>query len=363
VAKTDDLGRVRVLYLGATALTAIMSADPTLQMYPVPAYLFRMGYERVLRSLRMYMPRTYARLVGSNDVIHVCDSGASCYTPTWLGWMADAVMTDGLGFVMSGGAESFGGHLTSPSWGDTSVGEVLAVDCHSTPLLDRFFRMIVTRPDDPLMASLRVETAPAFRTLNSEASPKWGSVTLAVANLPDRNPVAVVIMVGRGRSVSFMAYMANPSASIVPFAGWESYTDFICNLMIYLAQAPLPPDYVRTHVLRSKLSGYPELRKMVIDILSFADRFGASTAQSDARIASADEKLADARTLFIRKDLDESEKLTDQAVANLDRAQALCGHRDRDVLRIRTLVADGSAQTLQGNRSHQAGSLSDGKLI
>jgi hypothetical protein len=183
--------------------------------------------------------------------------------------------------------------------------------------------MIVTKPDDPLMASLPFATAPAFHTINSQASPKEGSVTLAVESLPDRNAVAVVIQIGRGRSLSFMPYIANPSASIVPFAGWEFYMDFYSNLMIYLAQAPLPADYLRTHILRSKLSGYAELRRTVIDFLSFADRFGANTAQADARITSADEKLADARALYIRKELDESEESIDQALAGLDQAQKL----------------------------------------
>jgi len=323
LSKTDDLGRVRVLFLGATAARGMLSADPTLQVYLVPAYLYGMGYDMVRRSLRTYMPRTYAKLAGSHDVIYLCDSGASAYTPTWLEWMSDAVVADGLGLVMSGGAESFGGHLTQPSWGDTSVGEVLAVDCHVTPLLNRFFRLVVTKPDDPLMASLPFETAPAFHVINSQASPKEGAVTLAVESLPDRNVAAVVIQVGRGRSLSFLPYVANPSSIIVPFAGWEFYIDFLCNVMIYLAQAPLPADYLRIHALRSKLSTYSELRRMVIDFLSFADTFGANTAQADARITLGDGKVAEARALYIGKELDESEALIVQAFASLDEAQKL----------------------------------------
>lgn len=93
LAKTDDLGRVRVLYLGNTVLSSIMSADPTVQVYPVPAYLFGMKEEDVHRFLRTYMPRTYAGLVDSSDVIYVGDSGVRSYTPAWLGWMADGVRT------------------------------------------------------------------------------------------------------------------------------------------------------------------------------------------------------------------------------------------------------------------------------
>jgi len=323
LSKTDDLGRVRVLFLGATAARGMLSADPTLQVYLVPAYLYGMGYDMVRRSLRTYMPRTYAKLADSHDVIYICDSGASAYTTTWLEWMSDAVVADGLGLIMSGGAESFGGHLTTPSWGDTSVGEVLAVDCHVTPLLDRFFRLVVTKPHDPLMSSLPFETAPAFHTINSQASPKEGAVILAVENLPARNLAAVVIQVGRGRSLAFMPYIANPSSIIVPFAGWEFYIDFLCNVMIYLGQAPLPADYLRIHALRSKLSVYSELRRMVIDFLSFADTFGANTAQADARITLGDGRVAEARALYIRKELDESEALIVQAFASLDEAQKL----------------------------------------
>lgn len=327
MAKTDDLGRVRVLFLGATALRTVMLADPTLDVYPVPAYLFGMGDTDVRRSLRIYMPRTYSELAGEHDVIHICDSAASSYTSRWLSWMADAVSVDGLGFVMSGGAESFGGHLTLPPWCDTFVGGALAVDCLSTlphlQVIDRFFKMIVTEPDDPLMASLPFETAPGFHYVNREVSPKEGSSTLAVADLADRYPLAVLIEVGRGRSLSFMGYIANPTASIVPFAGWEFFTDFICNLMIYPAQAPLPADYLKTHTLRMRLSHYSELRKTVIDILSFADKFGANTEQADAQIASADRDISEARMLFIRKEMDESGEVMDRASESLEQARAI----------------------------------------
>ncbi len=326
-AKTDDLGRVRVLFLGATAVRSIMQADPTLEVYSVPAYLYGMGSERVRRSLRLYMPRTYAKLTGCFDVIYLCDSGAQSYAPTWLKWMADAVRVDGLGFVMSGGEESFAGHITYPSWGDTLVGDILPVYCFpqlpALTSISTFFRMVVVKPDDPLMASLPFEKAPGFHIINREVSPKEASTTLAVATLPDRNPVAVVMEVGKGRSLAFMPYLANPSPNIVPLAGWEFYVDFICNLMIYPAQAPLPSDYLKTHILRSKISGYSSLRTTVIDILSFVDAFGANTAEADALIGVADNKMAEARALFIRKDLDESEKLIDEGFEDLKQAQTV----------------------------------------
>jgi len=146
---------------------------------------------------------------------------------------------------------------------------------------------------------------------------------LAVAEIPGRNPVAAVIQVGQGRSLSFMPYIASTRASTVPFAGWEFHIDFVCNLHIYPAQVPLPADYLRTHILRNKLAEYSQLRKTVIDILAFADMFGANTAQADDRITSADEKMAEARALYITKELDESGKLIDQGFTSLEQAQIL----------------------------------------
>lgn len=326
LAKTDDLGRVRVLYLGNTVLTSIMSTDPTVQVYPVPAYLFGMKEEDVHRFLRTYMPRTYAGLVDSNDVIYVGDSGVRSYTPAWLGWMSDGVVEGGMGFVMSGGSESFGGRGNDPSWGDASVGEVMGVTCNHVESDSRFFkpfRLVVQRADDALMSSLPFETAPRFHYLNMEVFPKIGSVLLATANLPDNNPAAVVMEAGRGRSLSFMPYITDPNPSVVPFSGWEFYVDFIPNLMIYGAQAPLPTDYMAVHALRSKINGYSELREMALEVLSFAEKLGANIMEAQARIASADAQLGEAKGLYIRKELVASAELMDQAVAELESAEAL----------------------------------------
>ncbi len=325
-SKTDDVGRVRVLYLGNVVLGPIMSSDPTLQVYLVPAYLFGMKEQDVYRFLRTYMPRTYSDMVESRDVIYVGDSGVRSYTPIWLRWMADGVAEAGLGFAMSGGSESFGGRGSDPSWGDSPVGEVLGVECHHVVSDSGFFKsfkIIVERPEDDLMASLPFEAAPRFHYLNMQVFPKAGSAVLATADLPDRNPAAVTMGFGRGRSVSFMPYITDPRPSVVPFAGWEFYVDFVPNLMIYSAQAPLPSDYLLVHALRLKLASYSERRRLALDVLTFADRLGANIAEAQAFIASADEELAAARGLFVEKELEGSGGFVDRALGTLQEAQIL----------------------------------------
>jgi len=325
-AKTDEVGRVRVLYLGNIALKNIMLYDPTIQVDPVPAYLFGMGLSKVQRFLRIYMPRTYGDLVDNHDVIYIGDSGVRSYSPKWLEWMSRAVVDGGVGFVMSGGSESFGGRGEDPSWSDSVMDRALPVSCEhvdSDSGYFRFFKLVVLRTDDDLMASLPFEEAPSFHYLNMHVYPKEGAVTLAQANLPEKNPAIVVTQIGRSRSVAFMPYITDPRPQIVPFAGWTYYIDFVPNLMIYTASAPLPEDYVSMHLLRKKIGEYSNLRGLALSVLNFAEEFGANTVRVRGVVAEADDYMERAKALFIKKEVDLCKDELERAIDTLEQAQDL----------------------------------------
>jgi len=325
-AKTDEVGRVRVLYLGNIVLKDIMLYDPTIQVDPVPAYLFGMGLSKVQRFLRIYMPRTYRDLVDNHDVIYIGDSGVRSYSPKWLEWMSRSVVDGGVGFVMSGGSESFGGRGEDPSWSDSVMDRALPVSCEhvdSDSGYFRFFKLVVLRTDDDLMASLPFEEAPSFHYLNMNVYPKEGAMTLARANLPEKNPAIVVIRIGRSRSVAFMPYITDPRPQVVPFAGWTYYIDFVPNLMIYTATAPLPEDHVSMHLLRKKIGEYSDLRGLALSVLNFAEEFGANTVHVRAVVAEADEDMEKAKALFIKKEVDLCKYELERAIHTLEEAQEL----------------------------------------
>ncbi len=325
-SKTDELGRVRVLYLGNIVLQNIMLYDPTIQVDPVPAYLFGMGLKKVQRFLRIYMPRSYKDLVENHDVIYIGDSGVRSYSPKWLDWMSKAVVDGGVGFVMSGGSESFGGRGEDLSWSDSVMDRALAVKCEhvdSDSGYFKFFKLVVLRKDDELMASLPFEEAPSFHYLNMHVYPKEGSMLLAEASLPEKNPAVVVMRIGKSRSVAFMPYITDPRPQIVPFAGWTYYIDFVPNLMIYTARAPLPKDYVEMHLLRKRIGEYSNTRDLALSVLNFAEQFGANTAHVRSVVEEADARMEKAKSLFIRKRVDLCRDELEGAIRTLQKAESL----------------------------------------
>jgi hypothetical protein len=134
--RDPETGRIRLIYMGDVILTRnpayIYKFDPTFGATLTPACrddLLGQGLEisEIYRYMRLYMPKTFEQMADAHDVILLSDACVLNFRPEHLLWMERCVQEVGLGLIMIGGYESFGGYSQYPSWEGTAVAEALPV--------------------------------------------------------------------------------------------------------------------------------------------------------------------------------------------------------------------------------------------
>ena len=91
----------------------------------------------------------------AEDVVILSDANVHAFQLQHLNWFKRGVEEAGMGLTMVGGDETFGGSGPHPSWGPTSVGEILPVDCiDGLHPKDVMLIVSVQRPEHELVTSL-----------------------------------------------------------------------------------------------------------------------------------------------------------------------------------------------------------------
>jgi len=129
--RSNETGMARVLFIGdrPTMLSPYrsMTQDPFLDMTPVKASRVSYQSDVISKSIRVYMPRSYKDLTEKEDIISGA-ANADVFEPYMVKWISDGVIEDGMGFVMTGGREAFGGYFGMPSWTFTAIGNILPIE-------------------------------------------------------------------------------------------------------------------------------------------------------------------------------------------------------------------------------------------
>ena len=303
VAAQNRTGIVRVLYIGEPFAICqpaqILAAEPLIDLTKIEASLWIGTTAAVMRSLRMYMPRSYPDLLDKYDGIVLSDANVQIFEHKHIVWMADSVEKDGLGLFMPGGYEGLGGFRANPSWGPTRVGDILpvivydqgfyleqpmAVDIPSLRMNDPFIRSL---PWDTLVSPYNVFGQGGGM---NQMTPKDGSVLLGeLRRLRDgfMMPWIVYWDIGKGRCLAMSADWSGAGTGL--FGYWDYYGDFVTGLMLYIAQRDIPQDYLLLHKTRAKYVEYAEKKNLVLSLLDFIDKFGANPRPVEVKISEADE--------------------------------------------------------------------------
>jgi hypothetical protein len=120
-ASNIDPRKVGVLYTGdpypGVTPYISMREDAFVVVTPVQGsrhHYAGITWEDIHKSLRVYMPRTYADYLASYDVMILSDTNKNIFTPEQHHWMKNGVIDEGLGLLMVGGYESFGAGFGPP---------------------------------------------------------------------------------------------------------------------------------------------------------------------------------------------------------------------------------------------------------
>jgi len=307
-----EVGRISVLYVGCYQRSApfmFMRSDPLFSIQYVEASLrgshVTSGGEVtgespeivVRRIVRLYMPRSYSDLTSRFDVMVFANANRDAVGPTNIEMLARGAGEGGIGLLMIGGAESFGG-TNYPAWGDTAIGRLLPTeDVIGTWVEDG--RLVIDRPDNDFIHSLPWDPSQPFMNSfhHNLVTVKLGAELLGhvepVAFKFEDHPGMVTWQLENGpRAFAFMG-------DIMYAYDWDYCVDLGCNLLIYIDGLAVPQDYVLVHRVRSTMQHVAGRKSALRSLLDFCESFGANTRRLYDEIGEVDAVGAEAGTLYL----------------------------------------------------------------
>ncbi len=328
--RDPDTGTIRVLYIGAPFMTSpyqTFKMDPLLSTTPIQANQYALPLSWIKKAMRVYMPRTRESMVSKYDVIGIDDASWACYRFDLIRWMADACREDAMGMFMAGGYESFGGNVGFPSWGDTTLSEVMPVEClreyrgganYVDDFEDEFIRSIPwdTYHNHRLFCGYNV-------LLTRQGAHELSHMVSSTPGVVGReDPCWVWWDIGNGRFFASAGGFRGVSGWC-QFYNWKYYSDFVCNLQYFLAGLTPPTDLELMHNTRSAFKDVYNQRLILMSTLDFISKFNADTRKADLKIQEALESLNKARDHFVDLELAESRELAETSYDQFEEAYGL----------------------------------------
>ena len=326
-ARTDTAtGRARVLYVGQWPYGGrpqYLLEDPLLQTAIVPYEVFGSQLDQIRRYMNLRYPRTAKQMTDNYDMVIYANIQLLAFTDKQIQMMSDSVVKDGLGYMMTGGHTSFGGTTNSyPSWAGTSIGGILPVDViEGLYLKPFFFPLVVSDPDNELIASLPwSKIAPFHYSLNAVAVRQGGHL-LAEADVKDRWPILAYADFGVGRSLGFMTpfeVLDNPNME-----EWGFFDDMCANMVYFSVRLELPSDPYVVHELRRLFRIYHDERLLFLSMIEFVDRFRVSTTKLEALLDEVEAVRSSSYSAYVSQDFAGSSEYMKQALDMMKAGQGM----------------------------------------
>ncbi len=275
--------RIGVLYVGDVVRIGAfryMKWDPLFSVSYVAANLrdFGLSLSDTRRAVRLYMPRSYEDLVGRFDVIELNDADGDAVGVHSIEMLSQGVSENGMGLVMTGGWSSFGGTGTAgPPWGETSIGRLLPTSDVVGYWIE-WGRVVIDSPDNEFTRSLPWQTGGFMGSWHHNlVKVREGAVLLAHTEDGRDDPLMVTWSLEAGSRV----FSLTGDTDALGLAGfvpeWEYAMDFVANIAIYLDRREVPQDVELVHRVRSKMSETEVRKSLLLNLLDFAEKLGAST--------------------------------------------------------------------------------------
>jgi uncharacterized membrane protein len=303
--------RVRVCFIGDTNMRTWreMSFDPLLRVSPIPASIGHFATKDIRRAMRLYLPRNYEDYTSRVDLLVLSDTDYGLFTTAQQAWFRDGVIENGLGLVMAGGFEAFGGAGWGTSWTGSPVEDALPTTSLAYQAWSHTFlaRPRATAEDHPFVTGLPWNKMPTFSGMNKVTTDPGSIVLLESVSssplMPRGEPVLVFGEIGEGSGVSH-APDWNPGWGTAVMNDWEYYGDYVINIAYLAVGVSIPQDIERSHFVRRELAGYAMRRSVALSLIEFADRFGGRIAPLEREIGELEELKELADGFYISQDYD-----------------------------------------------------------
>ncbi len=324
-------GQIRLLFMGdalmkAGFVTPIIAQDPLVRMSPVPVEFVTFAYvsiEEAAARLRMYLPRTEKSLRQGYDVVIIADARAPFFPAKIQNWIRDGVIETGLGFLMAGGPQSFGGQPDHPSWESFPVGDILPCECPPDYWeLGRIYFLVVQEgfEDHPLVRNIPWKRIRLFN--HQRVKEKQGAKVVAKSDRnPPNSPILLYMDMGKGRSEAFVFDWGGNGPQ--DFHRWSYAPIVMSNFIYYAARVKIPEDTSLFLRLRTKLTGLYSTRSYTVSVMDFAEKFGANLRKAESELKEADDLRKDVINLYVRGDYEGSLSSLEIALDHIKEASDL----------------------------------------
>ncbi len=325
-------GLIRVLFMGdsemePTKVTPIMAQDPMLSLtrIPVEALTWSGDIEIVARGLRMYFPRTAAQVYEEYDVLIIADAREPFFPLKIQNWFKEAVIEHGVGFLMAGGPQSFGGYgpWGHPSWEGSPVADILPVNClRDWRYSDKVYHLVPTEQhrDHPLVRGIPWRQVPLHDYNRVQQKP--GAVVVGESDdHPAGSPILTYMELGEGIAEAFVFDWGG--GSVRDFNRWAYAPVALSNMLYWPARVSIPEDmgiYLRVRTLFAK---YLSLRSYALSVMDFAEKFGAKMDKAGRALANCDADRKEVVSLYVAGRYDESLEKLEGALENLNRVSQI----------------------------------------
>jgi hypothetical protein len=242
-------------------------------------------------------------LTSSYDLIILSDTNRGLYRPDQLEWFKAGVEEAGLGLMMVGGVEAFGGK-GHPSWGASSVEDALPVLSMADSTFETAFRVRSDRPDDSFVSSLPWHTMPFFKGMNV-VNVKEGSRIILYADKPPNHPVLVYWEFGRGSGLAHTPDWT-PSWGEAVMDNWDYYLDYVANMNFLNAGARVPQNLELVHNLRTRFHDYHSRWALAVSLMEFVEKFGANIAPIERRLFEIVGEEEEAERMYLMQEYEEA---------------------------------------------------------
>jgi hypothetical protein len=301
--------KVRVLYLGddrgtlqiQLALGWIM-AEPKFELVVVPADSYFILLSEALKRTRLYLPRNYAKLNSTTDVIVLNNISPWVMDIRMPNFFQRGILEEGMGLALVS-LFYWGGTNDMEQWVSMPFYDVFPADVDLSRQFwgyeGKIFIEVVKRK--PIMDLPGIEEVPMEHTLNhgTDIFPRPGSVVHSIWK-GHRTPVLVTGEYGQGATLQL-----STAWHIIPREGMSTYPympDYIYNQLYFVAGVSPPEDIALARRAREMFIYLRTRRIVTLSTLEFADKFGARVGEIEEELYDMQSEVYEAESSYLSGD-------------------------------------------------------------
>ncbi len=316
--------RIRVLYLGDTfsfsqnkIILGWVEADPKFTLAVVPCDLEVMTTIEAKKFTRLYLPRSYADMNNSYDVLVMNNISPRVIPDRVLTFFQRGIRDDGLGaylvsFLFWGGRGQ--GTNDIQTWMSIPFYEVLPCDVDMSTDVDwtqgKIHYKILKR--QPILDMPGLENVVMFMHHGGDIIPRLGTTVHAVWR---ERGTPVLVSGSYGRGITLELDQAWNDIPVPSLQSYRYFPDLVYNQLFFVVGLKPPQDLELAHEVRHLFIETRLRKKITLSTLDFVQKFGGNTIIVERELSSLDKDRQKAKDCYVKGDLDGASKLLKKVMA------------------------------------------------